>query len=316
MDDLVEEMAHARLAWTAPAIRAWYDDDRLLRQLADGLADEAGRVDDEEFGASFRDDVGLHPGTSPLEWANRRIRLPDGGWAVAGIRFRALDVARPFVDIVATTAPPTDDGLAAVADAVLPYFGPFAPLCLRVEPPDPSAIDGRVDQHVVAGRVDELRRWPRAASYEAVALRPGEPGPLADRAAGIYAALPRGRDTWATPEDQESLAHCADEGLLFEVVVDDTSAGVVAAIRDDRHGMSGFGVEEICLDAAARGRGLAAGVVQRLVDALPAADGDVLWGTIHPDNQPSLRNALSVGRRVVGGYVWVTPSGLPGMPRH
>jgi L-amino acid N-acyltransferase YncA len=91
---------------------------------------------------------------------------------------------------------------------------------------------------------------------------------------------------------------------------------VVAAIRDDRHGMSGFGVEEICLDAAARGRGLAAGVVQRLVDALPAADGDVLWGTIHPDNQPSLRNALSVGRRVVGGYVWVTPSGLPGMPRH
>jgi hypothetical protein len=37
---------------------------------------------------------------------------------------------------------------------------------------------------------------------------------------------------------------------------------------------------------------------------------------LHPDNQRSLRNALSVGRRVVGGYVWVTPSGLPGMPRH
>jgi L-amino acid N-acyltransferase YncA len=89
---------------------------------------------------------------------------------------------------------------------------------------------------------------------------------------------------------------------------------VVAAIRDDRHGLSGFCVQELCLDAAWRRRGLASAVVQRLVDALPADDGDVLWGTIHPDNAPSLRNALAVGRRVVGGYAWVTPSGLPGMP--
>ena len=315
MDDLLAEMARARLAWTAPAIREWYDDDRLLRQLATGLAAERARVDDEEFGASFRDGVGLHSGTSPLEWANRRVQLPGGGWAVVGIRFRALDVARPFVDVVATTAPPTDDGVAEVAEAVLPYFAQFEPLCLRVEPPGPSAVDGDVDQHVVAGQVDALRAWSRAASYDTVALRPGDPEALTEWAAAIYAALPPDRGTWATPEDQDSLQHCADEGLLFEVVVDGTSAGVVAAIRDDRHGMSGFCVEEICLDGAWRGRGLAAGVVQRLVDVLPADDGDVLWGTIHPDNRPSLRNALSVGRRIVGGYVWVTPPGLPGMPR-
>jgi len=260
--------------------------------------------------------VGLDVETTPLQWANRHIELPGGGWVLAGIRFRALDVERPFVDVVATTAPPTDDGLAEVADAVRPYFEPFAPLCLRVEPPDPSAIDGRVDQHVVASQIDTLTTWPRAASYAAVALRPGEPGRLAQRTAGIYAALPPGRRTWATPEDEGSLQDCAEQGLLFEAVVDGRSAGVVAAIRDDRHGMSGFSVEEICLDGARRGQGLAAGVVQRLVDEVPAADGDVLWGTIHPDNQPSLRNAQSIGRRIVGGYVWVTPGGLPGMPRH
>jgi hypothetical protein len=54
--------------------------------------------------------------------------------------------------------------------------------------------------------------------------------------------------------------------------------------------------------------------VQRLVDELPAGPGDALWGTIHPGNAPSLRNALAVGRTLVGGYVWVTPAGLPGMP--
>jgi hypothetical protein len=46
---------------------------------------------------------------------------------------------------------------------------------------------------------------------------------------------------------------------------------------------------------------------------LHARDGDVLWGTIHPANSPSLRNALSVGREIVGGYVWVVPAGLSGM---
>jgi hypothetical protein len=55
-------------------------------------------------------------------------------------------------------------------------------------------------------------------------------------------------------------------------------------------------------------------VLQRLVDDLPAEDGDTLWGTIHPGNTPSLRNATSIGRRLVGGYVWVTPAELPGMP--
>ena len=118
---------------------------------------------------------------------------------------------------------------------------------------------------------------------------------------------------WARAEDAESLAASADEGLLFEVLLDGEPAGVVAAVRDDAHGMSGFSVEELCLDTVRRGRRLAPGVLQRLVDELPAEDGDVLWGTIHPDNAPSLRNSVSVGREVVGGYAWVTPAGLPGM---
>jgi hypothetical protein len=54
--------------------------------------------------------------------------------------------------------------------------------------------------------------------------------------------------------------------------------------------------------------------VQRLLDLLPARPGDVLWGTIDPRNAPSLRNALSIGRVPVGGYVWIAPAGSAGMP--
>jgi L-amino acid N-acyltransferase YncA len=73
-------------------------------------------------------------------------------------------------------------------------------------------------------------------------------------------------------------------------------------------------MQELCLDPAHRGRRLAPAVVQRLLDELPARTGDVLWGTIHPANAPSLCNAFSVGREPTSGLVWVTPGGWPGMP--
>jgi L-amino acid N-acyltransferase YncA len=150
-----------------------------------------------------------------------------------------------------------------------------------------------------------------------VALVPGDPAPLAARAAAIYADLhrdlPRTR-MWARAEDEESLAECAAEGLLCEVVVDGEPAGVVAALPEDGHGVTGYVVQELCLDAGHRGRGLAAPVLQHLVRMLTADEGATLWGTIHPDNVASLRNALRIGRQKTGGFVWVTPPGLPGMP--
>jgi hypothetical protein len=329
MTDLVDDLVEARLPWVSRRLTEWYDDAEVRGQLRAAMAVEAVRLDDAAFGRQFRDGVGVRPGSDPLAWANRRLHLPGGGWALTGIRFRGGEAKRPFVDVVATTAEPTPDGLAHVAATVVPAYADFAPLCLRVDVPDPDrttaqlAVDERfgpgcaVDMYVVAGPVRELRRRPRATSYDGVVLRRGDTSALAERVATIYADLTAGQPElalWATPEDAESLAECADEGLLFEVLVDGTPAGVVASVRDDDHGMRGFSMQEICLDPVHRGRRLAPAVVKRLLDELPASDGDVLWGTIHPDNLPSLRNARAVGREVVGGYIWVTPRGLGGMP--
>jgi hypothetical protein len=326
--DLLDDLVDARVGWVSGVIRSWYADSDLRDHLRSAMSVEEHRVGNVAFGREFRDGVGLHPESDPLDWTNRRLDLPGGGWALTGIRFRGADARRPFVDVAATTERPTTDGLARVAAAVLPAYDAFEPLCLRVDAPDPAGLVERleaddrfgpgsaVDMYVVAGPVEALRNEPRASAYDGVSLRTGKAGPLAERVAAVYAELTEQRPElamWANPEDAESLAECADEGLLFEVLVDDEPAGVVASVRYDAHGMSGFSVQELCLDGTHRGRHIAAAVVQRLVDELPTRDGDVLWGTIHPENTPSLRNALAVGRVVVGGYVWVTPSGLPGM---
>lgn len=329
MTDFLDDLVDARLGWTSTRIGAWYAEADLRRQLRSGLAEEAGRIGNPAFGQEFRDGVGNGGPEDPLDWANRRLDLPDGGWALTGIRFRGRDARRPFVEVVATTMPPTADGLAVVADAVGSAYGGFAPLCLRVDAPDGSGMvaalrdDPRfgpgcaIDMYVVAGLVDRLRNRPRAAAYSDAILRAGDPRALARRVAEIYRELTADQPelaTWANPEDLESLSRCAHEGLLFEVLASGEPAGVVAALRHDTHGLTGFAVQEVCLDSAHRGRHLAPATLQRLVDELPAASGDVLWGTIHPANAPSLHNALSIGRTLVGGYVWVTPVELPGMP--
>jgi L-amino acid N-acyltransferase YncA len=326
---LLDELVELRMPWVPALIRSWYAEDELRGQLRTALAPEAERVGNAEFGAGFRDSLGLDAVPDALAWANRRLELAEGGSAVTGIRFRGRDERRPFVDVVATSAPPTPDGLAVVAAAVEPAYQEFGPLCLRVDAPDAPGLvaslvaDYRfgpgcdVDMHVMAGRVSDLREYPRAASYPQVRLRRGEPGELGRSVAEIYAELTRlepDQAAWANPEDAESLAVCAKEDLLFEVLVDEVAAGVVAAVRDDDHALRGFSVQELCLDPAHRGRRLAPAVVQRLLDELPARPGDVLWGTIHPANTPSWRNALAVGREPAGGFVWVTPGGWPGMP--
>ncbi|MDQ2850744.1 MAG: GNAT family N-acetyltransferase [Actinomycetota bacterium] len=231
--------------------------------------------------------------------------------------------------MVATTAPPTPDGLALIAQTIVPAYTPFRPLCLRAQVPDAAALIGQtrgddrfgqacaVDMHVLAGMLTDLNGRALPRSYRDVSLSPGDPVLAADRAGTIYNELAQQNPEtalWATPENADALKECAEEGLLFEVEISGTPAGVVAAVRYDAHGMRGFSIEELCLDQHHRGSGHAQAVLRHLVERLPQAAGDVLWGTIHPANTPSLRNALSMGRRQVAADVWITPSDLPGMP--
>ena len=243
------------------------------------------------------------------------LALPDGGWALTGIRFRGLDITLPFVDVVATTTGPTPREVAEVAVHVASSYAAFRPRCVRFDVPDPDALvtalagqaDGtraEVDQYVVAGPVSALRERATRPSYERVSLRPGEPGPLAVRAAAIFADLHQAAPQttwWANAEDVDSLAACAAGGLLFEVLVDGEPAGVVAALREDAHGLLGYVVQELCLDGSHRGRGLAAPVLQHLVRALPDGEARRCGGRSTRTTPPRCAtHSASAGRRSAG----------------
>ena len=127
MGELLDDLVDARLPWVSDVVRSWYAEPALRGQLRTALAVEEHRVASVAFGHEFRDAIGLQVETDPLDWTNRTLDLRDGGWAVTGIRFRGGDATRPFVDVVATSEPPTLDALATIADTVVPAYRGFEP---------------------------------------------------------------------------------------------------------------------------------------------------------------------------------------------
>ncbi|GAB3188087.1 GNAT family N-acetyltransferase [Nesterenkonia suensis] len=334
MGELLDDLAAARADWTAWQLQDWYTQERLLAQLRIALEPDAERVADAAFGADVRDLVRAEAEASadevsvdvedPLMWADRRI-THDDGWSVIGIRFRERDLTRPFVEVIASSLSPTAENIARIAAEAAADLAEFQPLSVRFTVGDPEASLAEVaqvpevgpcavDQHLVAGLIRGINHRTRVASYRRVSLEPMDPTLAAARVAEIYAAHPEGT-RWATPADREELQEAAEDEALFEIFTEGEPAGVVSAPRDDDHGLSGHLVQEICLDEEHRGRGYGPAVLQRLCEQLPHPEpGTVLWGSIHPENVPSLRNAYAVGRITVGGQIWVAPPGLAGMP--
>lgn len=311
---LLDQMANAYEAWMPQQLREWYTADQRRELAVKEMRPQAEHTADVDFGAGFRDHLKPLGGpdmSDPLAWANRRVEFADGHWCVAGIRFLGLDPEKPFVHVVATSVPPQLALLDAYAEQLHREFADFGPLAIRFELPNPPE-DADIDQWIIAGLVSGLRRKPRRPQHERVRLTPADPAETAGYAdevlGNVAKQLPEVR-TWTEAATLEQLQRCADTGALREIEVDGRRAGIIAAARDDANGMRGFQVYEILLDDNARGRGLAPVAMQLLCDVLPAHTGDMLWGTVHVGNGPSIGNALAVGREKTAAFVWVRRRG-------
>lgn len=313
----MEWMISSRLGAVSDVVRNWYVEHELRQLVADDLAVEIERIDDTEFAREFQQHCPVPGVPEPGAYNNQVITLADGSRCLAGIRFRGADVSRPFVDLVAVEGTFDHDRIADVVDETDTAWGRFDPRAVRILHPDPigfldaDARGGQPDQFIVAGRIHDLRGKPTVdAESGRVHIRRATGLEWYDRYVAeledLFRADPR-RAEMTRAESRDDLAETHDAGLLFEIFVDDQWAGVLAASRDAGYGMRGHYMQEVMLAHSYRGQGLASEVQRQLMGLLPAEPGDALFGTIDARNRPSLRTALSVGREIVGGYLWLYP---------
>lgn len=173
-------------------------------------------------------------------------------------------------------------------------------------------------------------------------LVPAHAAEAAEGISAIYDAIEREVPSlrwWARPSDEHELEECEEAGLLFALQATEDSAqpelpsascpegivGFIAARPNNAFGLTGWEMVEKCIHPSHQGNNYSALATALLTQCLrssdiPTAPGDssgratpVLWGEIDPANRPSLGTANKVGRTIVGGHLWLTPAGFPGM---
>lgn len=311
---ILEQLTRAKLEDVSPILSRWYERDELRTLLREDLSSNVRLFSDDELAEQFQHHCPI-PTATREDYKNRWFELPGLGRALTGIRFRGLDMNRPFVEVVATTQPvsATTD-MQAVGESLRRAYKVFRPNHVRFFVPEHIRLElerwpgAFWEKRYFAAPVEQMRQRAQPGGYDRVALR--RPSDMAFYAR--YCQLLEERfarqpelEEYTRIEAQEDLAAYLEEGTLFEVMVDGTWAGLVGVTRDAEQGLRGHVVIEIVLAESARGRGLGVAVQQRLVKALTFESGDVLYGTIDARNTAAVKTAQRSGRVDVGGFLWL-----------
>lgn len=245
-------------------------------------------------------------GEPATAYLDRWLPLQTHGYVLAGPRYLGRDPDLPFVGVSASDRPlnaADHDALLAVAAG---EFAAFRPGFVLVTTADViGAWPGtRSEMRQVVGRLADLRARDAPSALSTAACT--EPAAIYERYLEIHRLHVEQEPAHARRarcEELTTLADLAQQGLLFDVLVDGQWAGILAAEADARRGVRGVTVVELMLDHPYRGRGFGPHLSTLLAKAVPLSDEQLLLGTIHADNRRAYTSALRAGRVDVGGEI-------------
>jgi hypothetical protein len=297
-----------------PRVRDWYSEEQLVTNLRSSFAEELQRVDNLEFATGF---AGVCPvdGAEPNDYRNVFVPF-NAGVAFLGIRFKGLDVTKPFVDVIATSAPLTTKAeVGELRDIACHTYSVFQPYAVRFTNFSTRAAEafeglGYWEKKYVAGDIQTMRTLPKPENLDLVKLRGAADIGFFDEYARVYEALLRQHPQhveYATSDDRDDFEFYLSEGMIFEIFIEGRWAGLVAGYRDIDACLAGFRIAENVLSEEFRSRGFGRGVQWRLAEALDPEIG-VIFGTIHRENIGAYHAAVRSGRIDIGGFCWVETS--------
>ncbi|HEY3558329.1 MAG TPA: GNAT family N-acetyltransferase [Kribbella sp.] len=297
------ELAKYTLERQHPLTRTWVDDARRLAILAEEHAALDILLAEDLEVAALRAER-LAPGKPAESMLNRWVAVGNDLHVMFSMRFENMNLARPFVDATPMSRSPEPPDLPRIAAAAQEYYGIHTPLYVRLWSAE-SGIDGTVpDRRFLAAPISELQPYDVPPG---LALRLAKTVDHYDDARRAYAAVdaehPHHPEE-AAIQDRDDLQEAADEGMLFDVTVNEEWAGYAAAVikPDDALGLPAYVVRELVLAPEHRGHGYGRHLSALLAQALPDPTR-ILIGTIHHANHAARTAALAAGRQDVGGWV-------------
>jgi GNAT superfamily N-acetyltransferase len=290
-------------------LHAWVRDHvpEAVRRAA--LEEEIGfwlntAAQDMQYAAAYR--ANAPQSGEPAEgYLDRWVALGSGAHVLMGPRYLGRNPDLPFVGVSASDRPLTPDDRDQLILTAHAQFAAFSPGFVLLTTSDPIGAwpNTTPEQRDVVGLLRDLRRKQTPGD---LTCSPRSNTEFYDRYQAIHAADfeqdPK-RTRWTRCEKRADLQALADRGLVFDVLVGNVWAGVMAAEPDTRRGVRGATVVELILDHPYRGQGYGRHLSALLATALPLPDAEALIGTIHAHNVAAYRAALRAGRVDVGGEI-------------
>ena len=241
--------------------------------------------------------------TTPLDYKERVLELSEKHFLLAGIRFRGLDVAKPFVSVHTNFLVSNEKMISEISNLVRSEFSIFAPKAIHLTIPCKSEIfirDIKIDRYTIVGVIDELvqKELPLIPNHiELVALSDMSfYEEYLEEYAKFYKRSPI-LQSEVKVENIEDFKVAVQENLLYKIIIDGVNAGIIAGVENDYYGLKGVSILEEILFEPFIGLGFGA-YIQKAFTFKLKDRYSILWGTISHLNTPSLKTALKNGRQV------------------
>lgn len=292
------------LAWCPGAVR---------RRLEEASAEYLRRTLDDEHSQRYAQACPV-AGVDHRQYRLRELHLTCGASLLAGIHFRGQDLALPFAGVFAQSRWLTSEELALAHRELmheLRVFSPRASWWWSALPEHAPALPtARTDQLLVMGSLAELRCQPAPELPAGWRLqRCNSASEIGAAFQALYRHFHEARPELAQvvpAAPLEELEACAQAGGLFACFAGADVAGIVAAQPAEQYSVRAWLMWDIVLAREHCGKGLAPVLQRAALDQLDPARAPLVAGTIAAENQPSLRTALRVGRRVVGSWTYLS----------
>ncbi|QFP76434.1 hypothetical protein [Deinococcus sp. AJ005] len=296
------DLARFSLAAQHPLTLEWCSEAERLANLAEEHAFDLQLATDLKLAGKRAEFINVGP---PVEaYLNRWVSVSSDLDAMLSIRFKGMDVGKPFVDVSVTSRPVTVTDLPALVETAGHEYGGFNAPRIRIWSAAETFFDLRPDLRVLAAPLAELGGGEVAPG---LSLKPtADLSSYAD-AQAAYAAVDAAHPKHPGQAGllcEEDLQETIDAGTMFDVIWRGRWSGYAGTLAKTKNGLPAQSVQEMLLAPHARGLGFGSSLSVLLARHL-SADRRVLSGTIHGENRGALAAARRAGRHNIGGWWWV-----------
>ncbi len=293
-----------------PIVHDHFTRDEILSNLLAEIDADLQKGTDAAFAERFLNHCPVD-GASVTDYMIKHIEIEPGFDVLAGIRFRGLDLNRPFVAILHRSRSfDSEPHLRKIMTVLKDEFAVFKPKAVLFYQSSHDKTlplrEGDKDKRILMGVLEDIASIPVTADISIVKAAELD---FYDRYRDEYAVVSQLTPDYfraETAEREEDMEDCVKNHLTYKVYIGGEFAGVFIVTESTFLGTKGFYVIENLLFEKFRGKKHSPSLQSTVAKELLSFGGKVLFGSIYPTNYPSYNAALSSKRIDIGGNYMIT----------